>query len=82
MLGRRTPRTSQELLDIATNHVDGEEAVAATLNTPQGKDKEVVNDGEGPSLRPKKKRRTSVVVTTTLWWQLIGRWRSPKNNPA
>jgi hypothetical protein len=25
---------AQELLDIASNHVDGEEAVTATLNTP------------------------------------------------
>jgi hypothetical protein len=33
-LERRTPRTTRELLDIASNHVDGEEAVAATLNTP------------------------------------------------
>jgi hypothetical protein len=28
------PRTNRELLDIASNHVDGEEAVTATLNTP------------------------------------------------
>jgi hypothetical protein len=33
-LGRRMPRTSRELLDIASNHTDGEEAAAATLNTP------------------------------------------------
>jgi hypothetical protein len=33
-LGLRTPRTTRELLDIANNHTDGEEAVAATLNTP------------------------------------------------
>jgi hypothetical protein len=33
-LERRTPRTTRELLDIASNHVDGEEAVAVTLNTP------------------------------------------------
>jgi hypothetical protein len=32
-LGRRTPRTTRELLNIASNHADGEEAVAATLNT-------------------------------------------------
>jgi hypothetical protein len=28
-----------ELLNIASNHADGEEAVTATLNTPQGKGK-------------------------------------------
>jgi hypothetical protein len=41
-LGRRMPRTTQELLDITSNHADGEEAVAATLNTPQGKGKQLV----------------------------------------
>jgi hypothetical protein len=33
-LGRRMPRTTRELLDIMSNDADGEEAVAATLNTP------------------------------------------------
>jgi hypothetical protein len=28
------PRTTRELFGIASNHVDGEEVVAATLNTP------------------------------------------------
>jgi hypothetical protein len=28
------PRTTRELLDITSNHADGEEAVAAMLNTP------------------------------------------------
>jgi hypothetical protein len=38
-LGHDMPRTTRELLDIASNHADGEEAVAATLNTLQGKGK-------------------------------------------
>jgi hypothetical protein len=46
-LRRCTPRTTRELLDIVSNHTDGEEAVAATLNTPQGKGKQVVDHGEG-----------------------------------
>jgi hypothetical protein len=33
------PRTTRELLDIASNHTDGEKTVTATLNTPQGKGK-------------------------------------------
>jgi hypothetical protein len=37
--------TTRELLDTASNHADGEEAVAATLNTPQGKGKQVVDHG-------------------------------------
>jgi hypothetical protein len=35
-LGRRMPRTTRELLDITSNHADGEEAVAVMLNTLQG----------------------------------------------
>jgi hypothetical protein len=56
-LGRRMPRMTHELLDIASNHTDGEEAVAATLNTPQGKGKQVVDHGEGTSSRFKKKKK-------------------------
>jgi hypothetical protein len=48
------PRTTRELLDIASNHADGEEVMATTLNTPQGKGKQVVDHGEG---RPHDKRR-------------------------
>jgi hypothetical protein len=56
-LGRRMPRTTHEFLDIASNHADGEEAVAATLNTPQGKGKQVVEHGEGTSSHFKKKKK-------------------------
>jgi hypothetical protein len=48
---------TRELLDIASNHADGEEAVAAMLNTPQGKGKKVVDHGEGTSSRFKKKKK-------------------------
>jgi hypothetical protein len=51
------PRTIGELLDIASNHADGEEAVAATLNTPQGKGKQVMDHGEWTSSRFKKKKK-------------------------
>jgi hypothetical protein len=51
------PRTTRELLDITSNHADGEEAVVATLNTRQGKGKQVVDHGEGTSLRFKKKKK-------------------------
>jgi hypothetical protein len=56
-LRRRMPRTTRELLDIASNHADGEEAVATTLNTPQGKGKQVVDQGEGTSSRFRKKKK-------------------------
>jgi hypothetical protein len=49
-------RTTRELLDIASNHPDSEEAVAATLNTSQGKGKQVMDHGEGTSARFKKKK--------------------------
>jgi hypothetical protein len=51
------PRTTCELLDITSNHADGEEAVAMTLNTPQGKGKQVMDHGEGTSSRFKKKKK-------------------------
>jgi hypothetical protein len=56
-LGRRMPRTTGELLNIASNHADGEEAVTAMLNTPQGNGKQVVDHGEGTSSRFKKKKK-------------------------
>jgi hypothetical protein len=56
-LGRRMTCTTRELLDITSNHADGEEAVTATLNTPQGKGKQVVDHSEGTSLRLKKKKK-------------------------
>jgi hypothetical protein len=52
-------RTTRELLDIASNHADGEEAVAVTLNTPSGKGKQVVDHGEGSSTRFKKKKKNA-----------------------
>jgi hypothetical protein len=51
------PHTTWELLDIASNHATGEEAVAAMLNTPQGKGKQVVDHGEGMSTHFKKKKK-------------------------
>jgi hypothetical protein len=51
------PRTTRELLNIASNHADSEEAIAATLNTPQGKRKQVADHGEGMSSRFKKKKK-------------------------
>jgi hypothetical protein len=56
-LGCRTPCTTRELHDIASNHANGEEAVAATLNTPQGKGKQAVDHNEGTSSRFKKKKK-------------------------
>jgi hypothetical protein len=58
-LGRRMPHTTQELLDIMSNHADGEEAIATTLNTPQGMGKQVVDHGEATSSRFKKKKKNN-----------------------
>jgi hypothetical protein len=54
---RRMPRTTRELLDIASNHADDEEAVIATLNIPQGKGKKVMDHGKGTSSCFKKKKK-------------------------
>jgi hypothetical protein len=51
------PHTTRQLLGIASNHTDGEEAVTAALNTPQGKGKQVVDHGEHTSSRFKKKKK-------------------------
>jgi hypothetical protein len=51
------PRTTCDLLDIASNRVNSKEAVAATLSTPQGKGRQVVDHGEGTSSRFKKKKK-------------------------
>jgi hypothetical protein len=48
---------TRELLDIVSNHANGEEAVSATLNTPQGNGKQVADHGEGTSSRFKKKKK-------------------------
>jgi hypothetical protein len=56
-LERRMPCTTRELLDIASNHADGEEAVAMMLNTLQGKGKQVVDHDEGTSSCFKKKKK-------------------------
>jgi hypothetical protein len=51
------PRTTRELLNVVSNHADGEEAVAATLNTLLGKGKQVVDHGVGMPSRFKKKKK-------------------------
>jgi hypothetical protein len=38
-LGRKCPRTTRELLDIATSHALGEEAVGAIFDRSHGKAK-------------------------------------------
>ena len=57
-LGRKGPRTIKELLDIATNHTSGEEAVGAIFDRVQGEKakRDDVAD-EGPSDRAGKKNK-------------------------
>jgi hypothetical protein len=77
------PRTTQELLDIASNHANGEEAVAATLNTPQGKQKQVVDHGEGTSSRFKKKKKNNKRRRDDNLVAAVERKASrPKGNPS
>jgi hypothetical protein len=82
-LGHRMPRTTRELLDITSNHPDGEEAVAMTLNTPQGKRKQVVDQGEGTSLRFKKKKKNDKHRRDDNFVAAVERKMSrPKGNPG
>jgi hypothetical protein len=82
-LRRCTPQTTRELLDIASNHADGEEAVAATLNTPQGKGKQVVDHGEGTSSCFKKKKKNDKRCCDDNLVAVVERKASrPKGNPS
>jgi hypothetical protein len=56
-LGRKSPRTTKELLDIATNHASGEDAVSALFDRAQGmKAKRDEAAGEGTSRCFEKKK--------------------------
>jgi hypothetical protein len=75
------PRTTRELLDIASNHADGEEAVAATLNTPQGKGKQVVDHNEWTSSRFKKKKNDKRCRNDNIVTAVERKTSCPKGNP-
>jgi hypothetical protein len=55
-LGRKGSWTAKELLDIATSHALGEEAVGAIFDRPKGKAKQDEDADEGTSNRPNKKK--------------------------
>ena len=57
-LGCLKPRTTRDLLDVATNHASGEEAVGAVFNKARdnGKAKRTDQD-EGPSTQRGKKNK-------------------------
>jgi hypothetical protein len=77
------PRTTRELLDITSNHADVEEAIAATLNTPQGKGKQVVDHDEGTSSRFKKKKKNDKRCRDDNFVATVERKTScPKGNPT
>jgi hypothetical protein len=83
-LGRRMPRITRGLLDIASNHTDGEEAVAATLNSPQGKGKQVVDHGEGTSscFKKKKKKNDKCHHNDNFVTAVERKTSRPKGNPG
>jgi hypothetical protein len=56
-LGRKGPRTTRELLDIATNFASGEEAVGAIFHDTQGKEKRQENVDESGSSRNSNKKK-------------------------
>ena len=55
-LGRKGPWTTKELLDIATNHASGEEAVGAIFDRSDGKARRDEGTGEGASNRSTKRK--------------------------
>jgi hypothetical protein len=76
------PRTTRELLDIMSNHADGKEAIAATLNTPQGKGKHIVDHGEGMSLCFKKKKNDKHRCDDNFVVAVERKMSRPKGNPT
>jgi hypothetical protein len=76
------PRTTCELLDIASNHADDEEAVAATLNTPQCKGKKVVDHDEGTSSHFKKKKNDKCRRDDNFVVAIECKTSRPKGNPT
>jgi hypothetical protein len=82
-LGRRMPHMTRDLLDIANNHAYGEEAVAVTLNTPQGKGKQVVDHSEGTSSRFKREKKNDKRRHDDNFVTAVERKTSrPKGNPT
>ena len=55
-MGRKGPRTTKELLDIATSHASGEEVVGAIFDRLKGTAKLDEDAGEGASNHPNKKK--------------------------
>ena len=55
-LGRKGPRTTKELLDIATSHASGEEVVGAIFDRSEGKARRDEGADEGASNRSAKRK--------------------------
>ena len=55
-LGRKGPRTAKELLDIATSHASGEEAVGVIFDRLEGKARRDEGADEGTSNRSAKRK--------------------------
>jgi hypothetical protein len=81
-LKRLMPRTTRELLDIASNHADGEEAIVVTLNTPQGKGNQVMNHSEWTSSRFKRKKNEKRRRDDNLVAAVERKTSRPKGNPT
>jgi hypothetical protein len=80
-LRRRMPRTTRELLDIASNHADGEEAVAVIVNTPQEKGEKVVDHSKGMSSHFKKKKKNDKRRRVDNFVEAVkGKTSRPKGN--
>jgi hypothetical protein len=58
-LSRKSPRTTKELLDIATSHASGEDTVGAIFDRSKGKAKRNKDADEGASNRFGKKKKNN-----------------------
>ena len=82
-LGCKGPGTTKELLDIATNHASGEEAVGAIFDRLEGKARWDERVGEGTSNRStkrknKKQRHEDSLMATV---DRKGGWKPTEGTP-
>jgi hypothetical protein len=80
-LGQKSPRTTKELLNIATSHASGEEAVGAIFDHARGKAKRDEDADEGASNRLKKKNKPRCVDSFMATAKRKGKKASTEGTP-
>ena len=82
-LGRRGPRTTNELLDIATSHALGEEAVRGIFNHLEGKARwdEGVDEGTSNRFAKRKNKKQQCEDSLVAAVDCKGGWKPMEGTP-